>query len=89
MAQAIGDPDELERFAHSLKQFIDSLNDALGNLNGSYSSLGDTWRDEKRSQFDEEYKALVQQFRRFDSTALEQIQYLNALAARLRDYLQT
>ena len=89
MAQAIGDPDELERFAHSLKQFIDSLNDALGNLNGSFSSLGDTWRDEKRAQFEEEYKALVQQFRLFDSTALEQIQYLNALAARLRDYLQT
>lgn len=89
MTQAIGDPDELERFAHSLQQFIDSLNAALGNLSGSFASLGDTWRDEKRAQFDDEYKALVQQFRQFDSTASEQIQYLNALAARLRDYLQT
>ena len=31
MAQAIGDPDELERFAYSLQQFIDSLNDAVGS----------------------------------------------------------
>ena len=33
MAQAIGDPEELERFAYSLQQFIDSLlNDAVGKL---------------------------------------------------------
>jgi uncharacterized protein YegL len=40
MAQAIGDPEELERFAYSLQQFIDSLNDAVGNLNGAFASLG-------------------------------------------------
>lgn len=43
MAQAIGDPEELERFAYALQQFTDSLNDAVGNLNGAFSSLGDTW----------------------------------------------
>lgn len=89
MVQATGDPDELERFAHSLQQFIDSLNDALGNLNNAFALLGDTWQDEKRAQFEEEYKALVQQLRRFDSNASEQIPYLTAVAARLRDYLQT
>ena len=46
MAQAIGDPEELERFAYSLQQFIDSLNDAVGNLNGAFASLGDTWQDD-------------------------------------------
>ncbi len=89
MAQAVGDPDELERFAHSLQQFVDSLNDAVGNLNGAFASLGDTWKDEKRAQFEEEYNALVQQLRVFDSTASEQIPNLMALAARLRDYLQS
>lgn len=52
MAQAIGDPEELERFAYSLQQFIDSLNDAVGNLNGAFASLGDTWQDEKRARFE-------------------------------------
>lgn len=89
MPQAIGDPDELERFAHSLQQFIDSLNDAVGNLNGAFSALGDTWQDEKRAQFEEEYHALVQQLRQFDANASDQIPYLTALAARLRDYLQS
>lgn len=89
MAQAIGDPDELERFAHSLQQFIDSLNDAVGNLNGAFAALGDSWQDDKRAQFEEEYNALVQQLRQFDANASEQIPYLAALAARLREYLQS
>ena len=89
MAQAIGDPDELERFAYSLQQFIDSLNDAVGTLNGAFAALGDTWQDEKRAQFEEDYNALVQQLRQFDASASDQIPYLTALAARLRDYLQS
>lgn len=89
MAQAAADPDELERFAHSLQQFVDSINDALGNLNGAFASLGDTWQDEKRAKFEEEYNSLAQQLRQFDSNVSEQIPYLAALVARLRDYLQT
>ncbi len=89
MVQAAGDPDELERFAHSLQHFIDSLNDAVGSLNGAFAALGDTWQDEKRARFEDEYYALVQQLKQFDANASEQIPYLAALAARLRDYLQS
>jgi uncharacterized protein YukE len=89
MAQAVGDPDELERFAHSLQRFVESLNDAVGNLNGAFAALGDTWQDQKRAQFEEEYHALLQQLRQFDANASEQIPYLTALAARLREYLQS
>jgi uncharacterized protein YukE len=89
MAQAIGDPEELEGFAHSLQQFVDTLNDALGKLNGAFASLGDTWQDGKRAQFEEEYNALGQQLTRFESNASEQSPYLTALAARLRDYLNS
>ena len=88
MAQAIGDPGELERFAHALQQFIDSLSDAVGSLNGSFSTLGDTWQDEKRAQFEEDYNTLVQQLQQFNVSGTEQVPYLLALAARLRDYLQ-
>jgi len=89
MAQAIGDPEELERFAHSLQQFVDSLDDAVGNLNGAFASLGDTWQDEKRAQFEEEYIALVQQLHLFNANAVDQVPYLRALSSRLRDYLQS
>lgn len=89
MPQAVGDPDELERFANALQQFIDSLNDAVANLNRAFAALGDTWQDEKRSRFEDEYHALIQQLKHFDANASEQIPYLAALAARLRDYLQS
>ena len=81
------EPDELERFAHSLQLFVDSLNDAVGNLNAAFASLGDTWQDEKRAQFEEEFNALVQQLRQFDSNASEQMSYLATLAAQLHEYL--
>jgi len=89
MAQAVGDPEELERFAYALQQFMDSLNDAVGNLNGAFAMLGDTWQDEKRLRFEEDYQALVQQLQQFDANASEQVPYLVQLAARLRDYLQS
>lgn len=87
MAQAIGNPEELERFAQALQQFIESLNDAVGNLNGAFASLSDTWQDEKRLRFEEDYSALVQQLQHFNVNATDQVPYLLALAARLRDYL--
>lgn len=89
MAQAIGDPEELERFAHSLQQFVNLLNDAVRNLNAAFASLGETWQDEKRAKFEEDYQLLVQQLQQFDINASEQIPYLMNLSARLRDYLQS
>jgi uncharacterized protein YukE len=89
MAQAIGDPEELERFAHSLQHFVDSLNEAMGSLDGAFASLGDSWQDEKRARFEEDYNALVQQLHHFNMNAAEHVPYLAALASRLRDYLQS
>ena len=40
MPQAIGDPDELDRFAQSLTQFIDTLNEAVNGLNHSFGASG-------------------------------------------------
>jgi len=89
MSQAIGDPDELDRFAQALAQFIDALHEAVNGLNHSFSALGDTWQDQKRASFEEEYSALLQQLSYFESNASEQIPYLHTLATRLRDYLQS
>lgn len=89
MAQAVGDPEELERFAYALQRFVDSLDDAVGNLDGAFVALGDTWQDEKRARFEDDYNALLQQLQQFNTNASEQVPYLAALASRLRDYLQS
>lgn len=88
MPQAFGDPDEIDRFAQSLMQFIDTLNEAANSLNHSFGALGDSWQDEKRASFEEDYNALMQQLSHFEANASEQLPYLRALASRLRDYLQ-
>lgn len=89
MPQAIGDPDELDRFAQSLTYFIDTLNEAANGLNQSFAALGDTWQDEKRARFEEDYQQLLQHLAAFEANASEQVPYLHTLAARLRDYLQS
>lgn len=89
MAQAIGDPEELDRFAHSLTQFITTVNEATNALNCSFSALGDSWCDEKKAVFEQEYSTLLQQLAIFEVAASEQVPYLHLLASRLRDYLQS
>lgn len=89
MPQAIGDPDALERFAQSIGQFVESLNEATNSLNQEFGSLGETWQDEKRSQFEDQYAVLLQQVAAFEASASEHIPYLLTLASRLRDYLQS
>jgi len=89
MSQAVGDPEELERFAQALSHFIETLDEAASGLNQGFGALGDTWQDEKRAHFEETYALLLQQISSFRESASEQIPYLLELAARLRDYLQS
>ncbi|UPU37497.1 hypothetical protein M1B72_07275 [Geomonas paludis] len=89
MTQAIGDPDELDRFAYSLTQFVDTLIEAVNTLNSGFASLGDTWQDEKRARFEDDYNVLLNQLAQFEGSVSEQVPYLHALASRLRDYLQS
>ena len=89
MGQAIGDPEELERFAQSLLQFTETMDQAVNGLSGSFAVLGDTWQDEKRAKFEEDFNLLVKQMGQFRSNTSEMIPYLGLLANRLRDYLQS
>ena len=90
MSQAIGDPEEIIRFANSLSQYVENLKTETQSLSGSFSNLGDSWQDEKRAAFEEEYNALVEQISQFEAICEEQhIPYLHTLAARLQDYLQS
>jgi len=87
MSQAIGNPEELDRFAQSLSHFLETLNEVKNGLNQDFATLGDSWRDEKRLKFEEDYTLLLQNLAEFENSASEQIPYLHTLASRLRDYL--
>jgi len=87
MTQAFADPDELEQFAQRLATFISTMHEEVAQLNQAFGSLEETWQDEKRARFEEQFGLLLQQFASFESDAEDQIPYLQSLAASLRDYL--
>ena len=89
MPQAIGDPEELLSFASALTQYLDNINTETGTIQGHFSALGDTWQDEKKAKFEEDFNALIAQLKQFETTCSEYIPYLQTLAARLQDYLQS
>ncbi len=88
MAQAFADPDELDRFSHQLAQFVETVHEAVNGLNRSFGSLEESWQDEQRARFEEQYSTLLHQFSAFESDAREQIPYIQSLASSLREYLR-
>lgn len=87
MTQAIGNPEELERFARDLKQFNAQLGDSMSRLNARFVRLGDTWRDQEHRKFAQEYEQAMRVLAQFMRTADQHIPFLQRKAARLRDYL--
>jgi hypothetical protein len=88
MAQAIVDPAELRRFAHSLKQFNLDLRDRLAGLHGQMMGLGDTWRDQEHEHFLQEFEETMHVLAGFLEAADQHIPFLLRKAERIEQYLQ-
>jgi uncharacterized protein YukE len=86
--QAIASPEELERFAHELKQFNAQLRDGMSRLQGQFASLGDTWRDQEHQKFAQEFEQTMRVIHRFMQVSDQHIPFLLRKAQRVRDYLQ-
>jgi len=86
--QAIASPEELERFAHDLKQFNAQLRDSTSRLQGQFSRLGDTWRDQEHQKFAQEFEQTMRVMHRFMQVSDQHIPFLLRKAQRVRDYLQ-
>lgn len=87
MSQVVGDPDELERFAAALTQFLDHIEEARGGLDSAFGHVSESWQDSKQAQFEDEYRALGSQLASFEASARDLVPYLDGLASRLREYL--
>ena len=89
MPQAIGDPEELRNFANMLAQYLETLETETNNLQNGFSNLSETWQDEKRAAFEEQFGALMAQIAQFKAASEEQVPYLLALAEKLQNYLNS
>jgi uncharacterized protein YukE len=88
MPHAIVDPEELRRFAHSLKQFNNDLYTRMGVLHGQLVALGSTWRDKEHEKFLNEFEQTLQVMKRFMEAANLHIPFLLRKAERVDEYLQ-
>ena len=87
MSQVYVNPEEIDIFIGELKTFLDSLHSSTGRLNQAFSSLANTWQDRKRSEFEEEYKELLNVLKRFENSTEEKINYLQVLSQKAKEYL--
>ena len=88
MSQAVVDPNELRRFASSLKRFNNDTTSNLASVHGQLLTLGDSWRDQEHDKFRQEFEETMRSFERFLELAGEYIPFLMRKAERIEEYLQ-
>ena len=88
MPQAIVDPAELRRFAHSLKKFNGELHHGMSVLYCQLVALGDTWRDQEHDKFAHKFAETMQVLARFLEASREHIPFLLRKAERVDEYLR-
>jgi uncharacterized protein YukE len=88
MAQAIVNPEELRRFAQSLKKFNAGLTEQLAALGTQLEGLSTSWRDQENRRFAEEFSRNLKVMARFIETNNEYIPFLLRKAERIDEYLQ-
>jgi len=88
MPQAIVDPEELRRFAQSLKKFNTDVQERAASLGGQLASLERSWRDQEQKKFAEEFQQQIQVLGRMIETIDRHIPYLLRKAEIIEEYLQ-
>jgi len=88
MPQAIVDPEELRRFAQSLKKFSSDIQERLKSLSGQLAALERTWRDQEQKKFSEEFERQMQALSRFIELVDRHVPYLIRKAEIIEEYLQ-
>ena len=69
MPQAIMDPQEVRAFAEELKRFNLDLQSRMASLHARFASLGDTWQDQERDKFSDEFEQTMKILSRFLDTS--------------------
>jgi len=87
MPQVDVNPDELDRFAKELQQFIQQAEQLNKQLQGSFSRVSGSWKDEQNRRFAEELMATSRNLTRFVETASQHLPKLRKQVDAARAYL--
>lgn len=87
MTQVHANPEDIQQFARSLKQFNAQLNESMSQLNGKFEYLSYTWQDQKHQKFAQEFIQTMKVLQRFLQTSEQHIPFLLKEAEILQQYL--
>ncbi|WP_163533311.1 hypothetical protein [Helicobacter suis] len=79
-------PEELHVFIGEIRRFIEAQHEASARLQGAFNTLGETWRDDKKDQFESSFQDLLKILAHFEGEAEEQINHLNHVISILEPY---
>ncbi|MEM9083017.1 MAG: WXG100 family type VII secretion target [Planctomycetota bacterium] len=88
MAKAVADPEEIRRFAQTLKRFSSGMAQQMTQVGGQMNNLSQSWRDQEQAKFQGEFDQTMRQLARFQEVIDEQVPFLLRKADRLEDYLK-
>jgi uncharacterized protein YukE len=87
MPQAVMDPQEVRNFAQELKRFNVDMQSRMASLHARFKALGDTWQDQERDKFNEEFEKTMNALKKFIEASGQYAPFLLRKAQRIEDYL--
>lgn len=87
MAMAIGNPENIVNFSNALESYLNTILEETDRLNSVFQTLGETWQDQQRQSFEENYRQLLGALTNFRENASRQIPHLRTMADDLSTYL--
>ena len=87
--QLIVKPERVRHYAKDLRRYASELESNTSKILRGLSALGDTWRDAKYHEFNNEMKTLAKQVKRSKAVVEDYSKYLDAFAKRVEDALAT
>lgn len=87
MAGVHATPEELDRFTGTLEGYLNTVESETDRLKAAFGELGDSWQDQQRQSFEENFQQLINALSSFKQDAENQIPYLRQIAEDLRTYL--
>jgi len=87
MSQAHVNPDELQSFRNTLTNYLETIQSETETLSNAFANLGETWNDEKYSEFEEIFNELKSVINNFVERGEEEVPRLRQMEEDIRNFL--
>jgi len=88
MAQVFVNPEEIDVFISVLYGYLEDINNSTGNVKMAFENLTNTWQDDKKIEFEEEFNELLNFLNHFTEKAQDKIVHLQRLSEAAKNYLE-